>query len=84
MRRDKELMDVYAEEYNSCYFSYNDSKQHPMYYETGYKVLEYDVYNENDLLTDIASKIPKYKSSDLKLNYYKLYQKPYSFWSDQC
>ena len=77
-------MDVYAEEYHSCYFNMNNSKWHPMYYETGYRVQEYEVYNENGLLSSIADKIPRYKSSDLKLNYYKLYQKPYSFWSDEC
>ncbi len=64
------LMDVYSEEYETCYFDMNDSKEHPMYYETGFKVLEIDVYNENGLLSDIADKIPRYKSSDLRKNYY--------------
>ena len=83
MKRADTLMDVYTETSSQCYFDM-DGKEHPMYYETGFKALEYDVYRENDILDDLENKIPNYKSSDLKKNYYQLYQKPYSFWSDYC
>ena len=48
--------------------------------QTGFEETEYNVYNDNNLLIKINSKMPVsgYKPEELQKNTYKLYYKSYS------
>ena len=48
--------------------SADGNKDHPLYFEAGFKDEEYDVYSQNGLLGKIKSKIPSwiYSDSDLR------------------
>lgn len=50
--RDKKMNDYYSVDF--CNFkNTKGNKEHPLYYPTGLKQNEYEVYKQNDLLEDI-------------------------------
>ena len=74
------ISELYGEA-NACRYSSSDgNKEHPLYFESGFKIEEYYVYSQNGLLEKIKSKIPSwiYSDSELFKNSYSMYYKPYA------
>jgi hypothetical protein len=75
------------EDPNTCRYSSSDgNKEHPLYFESGFKDEEYDVYSQNGLLEKIKSKIPSwiYSDSDLSKNSFSMYYKPFATLKAKC
>ena len=74
------ISELYGDPKTCRYSSSDGNKEHPLYFESGFKVEEYDVYSQNGLLGKIKSKIPSwiYSDSDLGKNSYSMYFKPFA------
>jgi hypothetical protein len=83
MQRESKIQDIYREEILSCKFKSNE-KSHTDFSKTGFFVKEFTVYSQNNLIDSIKSKVPKFSQSELELNSYFMFQKPYSMWSSSC
>lgn len=82
MNRSTAIPLIYRNENNNCDMYY--TTLHNQYFKTGLELTELSVYKNNGYLDDIASRVPKFNSSDLEQNTYKLYYKPYALWSINC
>lgn len=45
---------------------------------------ELSVYQDNDYLNELEERVPKFNSSHLELNKYRLYYKNYALWTAKC
>jgi hypothetical protein len=62
------------------------TKTHPLYYEAGFTVQEYDTYQQNKILDSILDALPSgvYSQADLRKNDYNMYYKPFSTLKQSC
>jgi hypothetical protein len=74
------ISELYGDPKTCRYSSSDGNKEHPLYFESGFKDEEYNVYSQNGLLEKIKSKIPSwvYSDSDLRKNSYSMYYKPFA------
>lgn len=86
--RRQEMINRLYENPSNCDYEAPDggSREHPLYFETGFFDDEFDVYSQNFLIGRIKERIPTwiYSDFDLKLNDYNMYYKPYSTLKMSC
>lgn len=58
---------------------------HQDYKESGLKITEFEVLNDNSsLLQQIKTMLPNFSEEELKQNTYNLYYKSYNIWNLEC
>ena len=76
---------MYLEDTTDC--TYNDpenGQEHSLYIQTAFNELEGVVYSDNGILNTISYIVQDYKAYELLQDYYHLYFKPFSLYTQQC
>lgn len=70
---------------SDCQYTNEDgSHEHRLFYPTNFTATELDVYTQNFFIASIPNYVPKYNQTELTVNSYRVYYKPYSVWAQNC
>jgi hypothetical protein len=72
-------------EIDDCPYKLLNTQFHPYYVETGFEVSELSVLKENGIVDSIYNQLDKAEvDTELNKNSYKIYQKNYALWREEC